>query len=502
KSMEMIEQKLTLLSEPDAKIQRWIGSLNNLQKIIDSSKKLKEYEFYLKDLAQKSKYILSDKEEAAISKMKNTGSKAWEKLRDLLVSNLLVDIKKNNKLEKLPLTIIRNMAYKKDSGIRKKAYEAELKAYEKIDDSIAACLSGIKGEVITTTAMRGYKSVVSRTLIDSRMDEETLDVMLTAIKESLPVFRKYYRKKAEILGNKNGLPFYDLFAPLGEANMVFTYEEAQKFIVNNFRTFSDNLADFALNAFNKRWIDVEPREGKVGGAFCENIHAISESRIMTNFSGSFNDVVTIAHELGHGYHGDCLKKETMLNSDYPMPIAETASTFCETIIKKAAIKDASKENAFAILETEISDCGQVIVDIYSRFLFEQEVFKRRETGSLNKNELKEIMINAQKEAYGDGLDPNYLHPYMWLCKPHYYYADYNFYNFPYAFGLLFSKGLYAEYEKRGANFVKEYDKLLSITGKNKISDVTKFMNIDINNIEFWRSSLKIVEKDIEDFCSI
>lgn len=308
KSMEMIEQKLTLISEPDAKIQRWIGSLNNLQKIIDSSKKLKEYEFYLKDLAQKSKYILSDKEEAAISKMKNTGSKAWEKLRDLLVSNLLVDIKKNNKIENLPLTIIRNMAYKKDAGIRKKAYEAELKAYEKIDDSIAACLSGIKGEVITTTAMRGYKSVISRTLIDSRMDEETLDVMITAIKESLPVFRKYYRKKAEILGNKNGLPFYDLFAPLGEANMVFTYEEAQKFIVNNFRTFSDNLADFALNAFNKRWIDVEPREGKVGGAFCENIHAISESRIMTNFSGSFNDVVTIAHELGHGYHGDCLKK--------------------------------------------------------------------------------------------------------------------------------------------------------------------------------------------------
>lgn len=196
------------------------------------------------------------------------------------------------------------------------------------------------------------------------------------------------------------------------------------------------------------------------------------------------------------------KKKAILNSDYPMPIAETASTFCETIIKKAAIKDASKEDAFAILETEISDCGQVIVDIYSRFLFEQEVFKRRETGSLNKNELKEIMLNAQKEAYGDGLDPNYLHPYMWICKPHYYYADYNFYNFPYAFGLLFSKGLYAEYEKRGTEFVKEYDKLLSITGKNIISDVTKFMNIDINNIEFWRSSLKIVEKDIEDFCSI
>ena len=245
-----------------------------------------------------------------------------------------------------------------------------------------------------------------------------------------------------------------------------------------------------------------PKEGKVGGAFCENIHFLKESRFLLNFGGNFGDVVTLAHELGHGFHGECLNNESTLNSDYPMPIAETASTFCETIIKKAALKEATKEEALTILETEISDCTQVIVDIYSRFLFEKSVFHKRKESSLTVEEIKELMIKAQKETYGDGLDNNYLHPYMWAWKPHYYDADYNYYNFPYAFGLLFARGLYAEYLKKGSSFSSDYEKLLSITGKNNLEDVAKSMNININNIDFWRSSLKTIENDIEKFISL
>lgn len=185
-----------------------------------------------------------------------------------------------------------------------------------------------------------------------------------------------------------------------------------------------------------------------------------------------------------------------------MPIAETASTFCETIIKKAAIKDAPKNEALAILETEISDCTQVIVDIYSRFLFEKSFFEARKGSSLNVEEIKDLMLNAQREAYGDGLDPDFLHPYMWTWKPHYYDAEYNYYNFPYAFGLLFAKGLYAEYLKKGRAFSKDYEKLLSITGKNKIADVARVMGIDINDTEFWRNSLKTIEEDIEEFIGL
>ena len=502
KYSDILEKKLTNLVESSVKLERYISSIEDIGHIIGQSELLKEHEFLLKNIIENSKYLLNDKEESIIANMKNTGSNAWVKLKDNLISTLKVDIEEDNEIKEVPLTMVLNMAYDKDSNTRRKAYEAEIKSYKKVEEGVAAALNAIKGEVLTICDLRGYKSPLEKTLIDSRMDEESLDAMFSAMKESLPAFRKYLRRKGEMLGHKNGLPFYDLYAPVCEAEMKFPYEEGSKFVEKNFRTFSDHLGDFAKKAINSNWIDVKPKEGKVGGAFCENLHFNGESRILLNYGDNFGDVVTLAHELGHGFHGECLNDETTLNSEYPMPIAETASTFCETIIKKAAIKDANKDEALAILETEISDCTQVIVDIYSRFLFEKSFFEARKESSVSVEKIKELMINAQKEAYGDGLDPDFLHPYMWTWKPHYYDAEYNYYNFPYAFGLLFAKGLYAEYLKKGAAFAKDYEKLLSITGKNKIADVVKVMGIDINDKEFWRNSLKTIEDDIEEFIEL
>lgn len=499
KYSDILDKKLTNIVESSTKIERWISNISDIDEIINRSELLKEHEFVIKNIVQQSKYLLSDREENIIANMQNTGSNAWAKLKDILISNLRVDIEEDGKFEQVPLTVVLNRAYDKSEEVRKKAYESEIKSYKKVEEGVAAVLNGIKGEVLSICEFRGYKSPLEKTLLDSRIDEESLNIMLDAMKDSLPIFRKYLRRKAEILGHKNGLPFYDLYAPISDRDMKFSYEEGAKFVEKNFRTFSNKLGDFARKAVDNNWIDVMPKEGKVGGAFCDNLHFIGESRFLLNYGNSFGDVITLAHELGHGFHGECLKNESTLNSDYPMPIAETASTFCETIIKKAAIKEASKEEALAILEAEISDCTQVIVDIYSRFLFEKSFFEAREESTLGVEEIKELMLNAQREAYGDGLDKEFLHPYMWIWKPHYYYADSNFYNFPYAFGLLFAKGLYAEYLKKGKDFPNEYEKLLSITGKNKIGDVTKVMGIDIHDKEFWKNSLKTIEDDIEKF---
>jgi pepF/M3 family oligoendopeptidase len=499
---DILDQKVTSLTKPGVTFIKWLGKLEDIDTIINSNKYVKEHEFFIKEKANESKYLLSDEEEVLISKMKNTGSNAWAKLQEMLSSTLLVDITVNGEQKKLPLPVVRNMAYSDDAKLRKTAYEAELENYKKIEVSSAASLNGIKGEVITLAKMRGYASPLEMTVLNARMDMQTLDAMLTAIRESLPAFHKYFRKKGEILGYNNGLPFFEMFAPMGNAEMKFTYKEARDYIVKNFRTFSDKLADFAATAFDERWIDAEPREGKRGGAFCANLHVVKQSRILSNFDGSFSNMTTLAHELGHGYHGAKLMEETYVNAEYPMPIAETASIFCETIVKEAALKNANEDEAFTILESDIGDAGQVIVDIYSRFLFESELFRRREEGAVSVNELKEIMMDAQKQAYGNGLDHNHLHPYMWTCKPHYYYASHNFYNFPYAFGLLFAKGLYAEYLKRGDEFVEAYDKLLSVTGKNKIAEVTMEMGIDVRNVDFWRGSLKLIERDIEKFINL
>ncbi|RAT94980.1 M3 family oligoendopeptidase [Brevibacillus sp. Leaf182] len=502
-AIEKVQNQAVELVEPGVQFQKWLGSLSNLDQLISQSELLETHRFMLTEMSDKSKYMLSEKEEIVLAKMKNTGSNAWTKLHEMLTSTLLVDITVDGEHKQLPLPVVRNMANEKDPQLRKTAYEAELVAYKKIVEAAAASLNGIKGEVITVAKLRGYESPLDKTLQDSRMDRETLEAMLQAMRESLPSFHQYFRTKARLLGHESAqLPFYDLFAPVGEADMRFSYEESRDFIVKHFGSFSEKLANYAARAYDNQWIDGEIREGKRGGAFCYNLHIVGESRIMSNYTGSYSDVSTMAHELGHGYHGECLVNEAFLNSEYPMPIAETASILCETIIANAALEQATSEEAFAILENDISGASQVIVDIYSRYLFETAVFERRTEGALSVSTLNELMLQAQKDAYGDGLDPAALHPYMWVCKPHYYSADYNFYNFPYAFGLLFAKGLYAEYLKRGEAFVEQYDKLLSVTGKMSVADVAAIMDVDVRSVDFWRNSLSLVAKDIDKFVEL
>ncbi len=497
-----IENILTDLAKPEVLFKQYIAGLKNLNDIIDKSPVLKEHRFILNEIQASCKYMLSEQEETVISKLTTTGSSAWGNMKELLFATLMADITIDGETKRLPMTAIRNLAYNNDAAKRKAAYEAELRAYKNMDKAASFALNNIKGEVITLCKIRGYESPLSKTLIDSRMNRRTLDAMFSAMDEYFPVFRKYLRKKAEMLGHKNGLPFYDLFAPVGTSKMHFSYDEAADFIYKNFSSFSKKLGDFAKAAFEKNWIDASIHEGKRGGAFCENLHSIGQSRVMTNFSGTFNDVLTLAHELGHAYHGDCLKNETPLNSDYCMPIAETASTFCETLICDAALQTAPKEDRITILENDISSSTQVIVDIYSRFLFEDKVINSVEEGPLSVDELNHIMLDAQKQTYGNGLDENYMHPYMWACKPHYYYADANYYNFPYAYGQLFSKGLYAKYKKEGEAFVPEYDRMLAATGKNTLEDIASLMGIDVSGKAFWRSSLELIKEEIEKFCAL
>jgi pepF/M3 family oligoendopeptidase len=498
KMVEKIQSKLTQTTLIEAKTKLFLKQIDDLSGFISSAKGLETYAFHLQSEKEAAMHLLSTEEELLLAQLKNTGSKSWVKLQDHIVSTLTASL--NGKTE--TLTVLRSKAYEADPALRKEAYEAELAAYKKKDQESAACLNAIKGEVITVANMRAYDSPLDMTLMTSRMHKETLEAMMQAIEEYLPYFRKYFRKKAELLGHKNGLPWYDLFAPVGEVDMRYTYSEARDYVVKHFTSFSQKLGDFAARAFDKDWIDAFPREGKVAGAFCANLHGIKESRIMSNFSGSFNDMTTLAHELGHGYHGECLNQANAINADYPMPLAETASIFCETIVFNAALKNASKEEKMVIIENELLGASQVIVDIYSRYLFESELFEKRKTASLSVEELNEAMIKAQKKAYGDGLDHEALHPYMWMCKPHYYYAESNFYNFPYAFGLLFAKGLYAIYQKDQSSFVPKYDDLLLSTGCNNIHDVLKIVGIDSHKPDFFRASLELIKESIETFLSL
>jgi pepF/M3 family oligoendopeptidase len=502
KYLGSIEKKTTKITSVYVKFSKWLSSIENLDEVINSSDLLKEHSFYLKEIVEENKYILSEDVEVAISKMRLTSSSSWAKYKNLLASNHKVDIEIDGKQEVLGINKVKNMYFSKDKELRKTAFYAELKSNDKIAEGIAAALNGIKGEVLTLCELKGYKSPLHKTLEDSRMDEETLKVMLKVMKENLDEFQKYFTKKAELLGHNGKLPYYDIMAPVGNKDMDFSYGEAKDFIVKHFSDFSDEFGKMACQAFDNRWIDAEIRDGKRGGAFCSNLHSIKESRILCSFEGSFKNVCTLAHELGHAYHGMILQKESSLNSSYPMPLAETASIFAENIVRKAALETADKDEALVILGAELVNCSSVIVDIYARYIFETELLKRREEGDVPLEEIKKMMLWAQKEAYGEGVDEDTFDPYAWIHKPHYYYADRNFYNFPYAFGLLFSKGLYGMYLKEGKAFVEKYNNVLRLTGQANIYDVAKHVGIDLHDEEFWKSSMDIVKQDIESFCSI
>lgn len=480
------------------KVSKWIPTIEALEEIIESHEDLKPYAFHLESIKDRSKYVLSDAEETLISKLTQTGSTAWSRLQSLLTS--LLEVEYEGQI--VTLSDIRNKAHSKDAETRKQAYQAELKAYEKIEQSIAFALNGVKGEVNEISRLRGFESPLDEAVYNSRMKRPTLDALIASMRKHLPMFRKYLKRKAEVLGHKNGLPWYDLFAPLGSSDRRFTSEEAIDYVVKNFKTFGDDLASLAQRAYDDQWIDFTPRSGKRGGAFCFNLHPIKQSRILMNFDGSFSNVITLAHELGHAYHGDRIFKEAILNSSYTMPVAETASTLCETIVKKAALNDSEGDEKLFILEQSLMGTTQVIVDILSRFIFEETIFTMRENTPLSPKKFNEVMLNAQKEAYGDALDEEYLHPYMWVNKGHYYSGSLSFYNFPYAFGLLFAKGLYAKFQEEGQTFAQEIDTLLQKTGQMSVEDVAKLVDIDVSSETFWDQSLSVIKEEIELFLEI
>ena len=500
----------------------------------------KKYEFSINEMLEDDIHTLSPELEGIIAKLQQTGGRAWDRLHEQLISNL-----KDPETGKL-FNELRNDAYSPDARLRKESWQKEIALLKQNEIAFAASLNNLKGETLSLLEERSWNCAIDRVLSSSRMKKETLDALIAAIEESLPQWRKYLKAKAEYLKNHNatastncgkekGLAFYDLFAPLdgnttsdGNTNTAgqtetgcntttpsatnnraaseesllskeWTFEEARDYIVKEFTSFSPVMGEFAKNAFDKNWIDARVHPGKVGGAYCQDFYVQKESRVLSNFTGAFSDIITLAHELGHAFHFFCIKDKDYRNANYPMTLAETASTFAETIVKQDILKTASKEDRIKILELDLQDTCQVLVDILCRFYFERSVFEERQNGELTSEDFCRLMADAQERSYGDGLSAE-RHEYMWAVKSHYYSVDLDFYNFPYAFGQLFAAGLYSRYKKEGKAFVDIYCNLLSDTGSMSCEDLCFKAGFDITKKDFWKSGIDFYINEIEQFC--
>jgi pepF/M3 family oligoendopeptidase len=499
------EQAAVPLRKLGVRFQAWLGKIAPaLDQALPHHPSAQAHAFNLKEAAEQSKYLMPEDLEGLAAELTLSGGNAWGKLMGTVTSQLTVDFELDGETQKLPMPALINLRTHPDGEVRRRAYEAENAAWDSVRETLAACLNGVKGEVNTLNKRRGREDALHSALDQARIDRPTLEAMMEAMQDSFPLFRKYFKHKARLLG-KEKLAWYDLFAPVGAAGGSVSFEEARDFILEHFTNFSPELTAFAQRAFDHNWLDAEQREGKRAGGYCSGVEAVKESRIFVNFDGSADQISTIAHELGHAFHNECAYQanKTVIQQDTPMTLAETASTFCETIVTEARLaKTKDPQEELAILEGHLNGASQVIVDIYSRFLFEKEIFERRDQAELSADEFCEIMERAQKATYGDGLDERYLQKYMWTWKPHYYSTGLSFYNFPYAFGLLFGTGLYAIFKQRGAAFVQDYKNLLASTGEATAADLAARFGIDIRKKKFWADSIAIIARHVERYCEL
>ena len=482
----------------ESALTRWVGEKARMEALCAGDALLQEHRLFFRKLKESARHLIDPALEPAVLNMQLSGGASWCRLRDELFSGLTVELTLDGETRRLPLSAVRLMDSNARSEVREAAYRAELAAYPRIETAMAACLNGVEGEALTLCGLQNYESVLDWSLDLSRMDRPTLDALLSAMGESLPMFRRYFRAKARLLGRER-LRFCDLFAPVGGSGRRYTLEEARELLIAVFSETHPPIAEVIRRAFAENWIDAYPREGKEGGAFCEGVHALKMSYVLTNFDGSYSDVSTLAHELGHAYHDSRLNDVSALLCDIPMPLAETASTFNELLLSERMLSGAQAQEALGLLDQQLGDAAQVIVDILSRFLFESEVVERRKEKTLSARELCEIMRDAQLKTYGDGLDPDWLHPYMWACKPHYYDTVFHFYNYPYAFGLLFAAGLYARWQEMGASFWPMYDQLLRFSGAGSVREAAASAGIDVSQPEFWRGALEFFAQKLDLF---
>ncbi len=476
----------------------------------------KECDYILRSLIEETKHQMSPAEEKLAQQMQKTGGDAWSRLQEQIISNLHDE---NGKT----FNEIRNEAHSADSSVRKHAYDTELNLLKSNEIALAASLNNLKGATISLNKKRHWNDALDRAVFSCRLSRKSLDALISSLEDALPMWRKYFQAKAAILrkigrtqsktsgsAGHEGLAFYDLFAPLSNPedktsemsvlNRKWTFDEAKDYIIKEYSSFSESMGTFAKEAFEKGWIDAKIRAGKVGGAYDEDFPKGHESRILSNFNGAFDDIITLAHELGHAYHFSCMKGKSPLFFNYPMTLAESASTFAETIVKQDMLKTSSGFDRIRFIEIDLQDASQVLVDILCRFYFERSVFEQRQNSELNAADFCRLMADAQEKSYGCGLNEE-RHPYMWAVKCHYYITDLDFYNYPYAFGQLFAAGLYARYKKEGAGFAKTYAEILSNTGSMSCEDLCKKAGFDITTKEFWKNGIEMYAKEIEEFAA-
>jgi oligoendopeptidase F len=462
--------------------------------------RLRDVAFFVRRTRERAAWSMEPELESLVADLGPTGFSAWGRLYDQVSGKLEFDLEvPGRETRRLPVSMRMTLLQDPDPAVRRATLVGTNRAWEGMSDVVAACLNGIAGQRLTLYQRRGVPHFLDPALFDAAIGRRTLDTMLEVVKARQEVARRFLRRKARVLGRER-LGFQDLHAPLPVSSpRRVSFDEGRERVLAAFEAFHPELAGFARGAFDRRWIDWRPRPGKRPGGFCSSSSWIRESRVFITYDGAGGDVSTLAHELGHAYHAWVVRELRPWATHYPMTLAETASTFAEQLVIDAGLSSpglAAEERA-SILDGRMGDAASFLLDIPTRFDFEKAFYDERSRGELAPGRLCELMLQAQRENFGDTLAEDELDPWFWASKLHFYITGLSFYNFPYTFGYLFSLGIFALAKQEGGAFLSRYRDLLRQTGSDTAEGVARSaLGVDLEQPEFWNASIDLLETEL------
>lgn len=474
-----------------------------LAEFATADERLNHVQFFLEECRANAQLRLPKELEMLAAELGVDGIHAWGRMYDRISGALRVELmEKGEIIKKSPGQVRLDLL---DRSTRQNNFHALEKAWLKQADHCADALNHIAGARLTKYRRLGVEDHLTVALQLNRMKRETLETMWDVISHRKDSLLKYFQRKAELLGIEK-MSWYDQMAPLPQASQgagdVLPYQEACQIVLKTFYEFSDHLGDFSETAFRDGWIEVENREGKRQGGFCAGLPVAKQSRIFMTYKDSVDDMSTLAHELGHAYHSHVLRDQPFLLQDYPMNLAETASTFAEAILGEKQLTEApTPAKKLSLLNHMITDAVAFMMNIHARFIFENQFHEERAAGELSSDRLNEMMIAAQKEAYCDAFDE--WSNAFWISKLHFYITGMPFYNFPYTFGYLLSLGVYSTAGEFGDQFPDKYRELLVATGcMNAEEAVQSTLGYDLTQPEFWNKSIDIIDNRVKEFLEV
>lgn len=474
---------------------------------LKSRSALKGAEHYLNRLREEARRAMSTDKEVLATDLGIDGMQSWGRLYDTVSSKLEFDmVFPDGTRKRLPMSQRRSLLENTDRRVRKAAFDGGNAAWHAIEDTAAAAINAIAGTRLTLNRHRGVNHFLDIALFQAAITRKTLDAMFEALMANLAFPRRLLALKTKLLGRPT-MAWYDLGAPLdlpGQATL--SWDTATSLVGAAFeRAYPELGGFFKQQVIAKNWIDWEPRPGKRPGGFCTSSMLSKESRIFMTYNQSVGDVLTLAHETGHAYHGFLMRDVRPYARSYPMTLAETASTFGEQVLIDGLLADPAitDHQKALLLDVEVGHGAIYLLDIPVRYEFEKRFYEERSGGPLSISRLKELMVETQRRILGDVLETGGEDPYFWASKLHFYITGLTFYNFPYTFGYLLSRGLYARFRSEGARFLPRYEELLRLAGSDTAENVVRrTLGRDIEAPEFWAEAIKTLEEPVERLQSI